>query len=150
MLRGGSHIGGAFVDQGDVTAEQWTPLTGQGFVDLIGPLLMRRLPDGDVRYAMQLEARHLNGFGIVHGGAIMTFLDHAIGIYGARTHDAPAQATMNLNVSFVDGVPAGALLEADIEVVRTTRSVMFLRGTARVGDRIVATADGVWKIRRPR
>ena len=32
----------------------------------------------------------------------MTFLDHAIGITGARTHDAPGQATITLTVAFVD------------------------------------------------
>ncbi|RAI04163.1 PaaI family thioesterase [Acuticoccus sediminis] len=138
------------MDAGKVMDDGWTALSGQGYMDWVGPLLMRTLPDGDVRYAMRVEERHLNGFGIVHGGAIMTFLDHAIGVYGSRTHDAPGQATINLNVSFVEGVMAGSLLEAEIEVVRTTRSVIFLRGTARVGDTVVATADGVWKIRRPR
>ncbi|UOM33261.1 PaaI family thioesterase [Acuticoccus sp. I52.16.1] len=137
------------MDASDVTDDGWVAMTGQGFVDEIGPMLTRQTPDGP-RFAMRVEERHLNPFGIMHGGAIMTFLDHAIGITGARTHDAPGQATITLTVAFVDGVPAGVLLEADVEVVRTTRSVIFLRGAARVGEKVVATADGVWKIRRPR
>ena len=138
------------VDDGDVTGADWVPLKGGGFMDDVGPILRRHLPDGDVRFAMRVEERHLNPFGMVHGGAIMTFLDHAIGSTGSRAHDAPGQATMSLTIAFVDGVEAGSLMEADVEVVRTTRSVMFLRGTARVGERVVATADGVWKLRRPR
>ncbi|ORE94644.1 thioesterase [Stappia sp. 22II-S9-Z10] len=138
------------MDDSDLADDGWTPVASRGFMGDVGPFLTRTLPGGEVRYAMRVEERHLNAAGIVHGGAIMTFLDHALGTHGARAHDAPGQATMSLTVSFVEGVVAPALLEADVEVVRAARSVLFLRGSARVDGRIVATADGVWKLRRPR
>lgn len=138
------------MDDVDQDGAHWEPVLGQAFFDTLGPLLMRTLPNGEPRYAIRLEERHLNHYGIVHGGVILSFLDHALGIYAGRTHDAPAQATMNLSVSFVDAGQAGDLLEAEVEPIRTTRSVMFVRGTARVGTKVVATADGVWKLRRPR
>ena len=40
----------------------------------------------------------------------------------------------------------GEFAEIEVEIVRATRSLVFLRGVMRVGDRVVATADGVWKI----
>lgn len=138
------------MDDADLDGAQWEPLLGQAFFDALGPMLVRTLPNGEPRHAMRLEERHLNHYGIVHGGVIMSFLDHALGIHSGRSHDAPSQATMNLTVSFVDAARAGDLIEAEVETVRTTRSVMFVRGTARVGERVVATADGVWKLRRPR
>lgn len=130
---------------------EWQAYSGRGgFMDDVGPLLRKTLPNGEVRYALQLEDRHLNGMGVVHGGVIMTFLDHVVGSAGGRTHESPNQATVHLTVSFVAPAMPGGLLEADCEVVRTTRSMIFLRGVARIGDTVVATADGVWKILRPR
>jgi acyl-coenzyme A thioesterase PaaI-like protein len=37
-------------------------------------------------------------------------------------------------------------VEAQCEVVRRTRSVVFMRGTLVVGSHLVATANGIWKI----
>jgi acyl-coenzyme A thioesterase PaaI-like protein len=50
----------------------------------------------------------------------------------------------------VDAVHVGDFVEMDCEVVRKTRSVVFMRGTLTVGGRIVATADGIWKLLGPR
>jgi acyl-coenzyme A thioesterase PaaI-like protein len=36
-------------------------------------------------------------------------------------------------------------MEARAEAVRATKSIIFVRGQITVGERIVATADGVWK-----
>jgi acyl-coenzyme A thioesterase PaaI-like protein len=47
---------------------------------------------------------------------------------------------------FVGAVKPGEFLECDAEVVRITRSLVFIRGIVRVGDRQVLAADGVWKI----
>ncbi|WP_420392492.1 PaaI family thioesterase [Acuticoccus sp.] len=125
--------------------EGWREWRGDGFMDLVGPVLID--DRGEVpRYALRAEARHLNAFGIVHGGVIMTFLDHVVGMNGSRFHDGIGQATIHLGVSFVTAVQAGSLIVAECEVTRTTRSILFLRGTARVDGTVVATAEGVWKI----
>ena len=53
---------------------------------------------------------------------------------------------MQLNVHYVGAVQLGEFAYVRSELVKVTRSLVFLRGTMTVGDRIVATADGVWKI----
>ena len=40
----------------------------------------------------------------------------------------------------------GEFVEAHCEVMRVTRSLIFMRSTLMVGDRLVAMASGVWKI----
>ena len=52
---------------------------------------------------------------------------------------------MQLDVHFVDAVKIGEFVEARCQVVRRTRSLVFMNGELVVGDRIVATAKGVWK-----
>lgn len=150
--RNGRHEGTSMADgmPGEAAStDGWREHRSTGFMDDVGPLLVREV-DSRTRYAVRTAERHLNGFGIVHGGVVLTLLDNAVGMFGARHHDGVGQATMQLNVSFVAPVHAGSLLEADCEVVRVARSVMFLRGTAYVGDTVVAVADGIWKIARTR
>jgi acyl-coenzyme A thioesterase PaaI-like protein len=43
-------------------------------------------------------------------------------------------------------VRLGEFVEVRSEVVRATRSVVFLEAKMLVGDRVVATASGIWKI----
>ncbi|MBX6747993.1 MAG: PaaI family thioesterase, partial [Acetobacteraceae bacterium] len=54
--------------------------------------------------------------------------------------------TVQLNTQFIAPVRVGDFVEGRAEVLRTTRSVLFVRGMLTVGDRTVAHADGVWKI----
>ena len=46
---------------------------------------------------------------------------------------------------FIDAVQIGEFVEAKCRVVRRTRSLIFMSGEFMVGDRTVATANGVWK-----
>jgi len=55
------------------------------------------------------------------------------------------QATVQLNVQFIDAVQIGEFVEARCRVVRRTRALVFMSGELVVGDRVVATATGVWK-----
>ena len=46
---------------------------------------------------------------------------------------------------FVDAVQIGEFVECRCKVVRRTRSLVFMSGELVVGERVVATAYGVWK-----
>ena len=52
----------------------------------------------------------------------------------------------SLSVQFVGAVRHGEFVVADCEVVRLTRSIIFMRSKVTVGTRTVAIASGVWKI----
>ena len=49
-------------------------------------------------------------------------------------------------MQFIGGVQLGDFVEAHCEMVRVTRSVLFMRIEDVVGTRIVASASGIWKI----
>ena len=55
------------------------------------------------------------------------------------------QATVQLDMHFIDAVQIGDFVEAKCTVVRRTRSLVFMAAELVVGDRVVATAKGVWK-----
>ncbi len=75
----------------------------------------------------------------------MTFADRALGMAAYDANDRRPQATVQLDVHFVDAVQIGEFVEARCQVVRRTRSLTFMSATLLVGERVVVTANGVWK-----
>ena len=128
----------------DLAADGWQPDDDEGFVALVGPIWRRTSGETD-RYAFMAEPKHGNRRGVVHGGMLMTFADRAIGRACRYANGHQPQATVQLDVHFVDAVQVGDLVEATCRIVRRTRSVMFASAELTVGTRIVATAKGVWK-----
>ncbi|HLH90265.1 MAG TPA: PaaI family thioesterase [Xanthobacteraceae bacterium] len=128
----------------DPAAAGWEPYRDDGFIGLVGPLWSR--PHGDsFRYAFQAEPKHHNRRGVVQGGMLMTFADRSMGMTCWHANGRQPQATMQLDMHFIDAVQIGDFVEAHCRVVRRTRSVVFMSGELMVGDRVVATANGVWK-----
>jgi uncharacterized protein (TIGR00369 family) len=129
-----------------LAAAGWTPLRVDGYPALIGPFLARREGDGAWRYGFVAEPRHLNKGGVVHGGMLMSFADDVLGMTAWEAADRQPCTTVQLNTQFVAPARPGALVEGRAEVLRRTRTLIFMRGTLAVGDRTVVHADGVWKI----
>jgi uncharacterized protein (TIGR00369 family) len=125
-------------------AEGWVPIETEGFIGLIGPLLYR--PDDATRFGFLAEAKHENRRGVVQGGMIAAFADRTMAMACHRANNDLPQATIELSVRYLDAVHVGEFVQAFCEIVRKTRSVIFVRGTLKVGSRVVATADGIWKI----
>lgn len=125
--------------------EGWTVRATKAFGTHIGPFYSD--PADDAAGAGFLaDERHGNKRGVVHGGMLCAAFDTAL---GNAAWDAAGQkpcATIQLNVHFIGAVKLGEFARVAAEVVRATRSIIFLRGVMSVDGRVVATADGVWKI----
>ena len=90
-------------------------------------------------------ARHCNGFGIVHGGWLMTFADGTLG--GAVWEATKTRSvTLRMNSDFVGMVRVGEWVEGRGLVTRATRSLAFARAELTSGGKIVLTAEGVFKL----
>ena len=77
----------------------------------------------------------------------MTLLDSGMGRVAAKACGSRTVVTIQLNTHFLSSVLAGELVETEASVVRMGTSLIFMEGKLRVGCRLVATADGIWKIR---
>ena len=128
----------------DPGAAGWEPYRDEGFIGLVGPFWARQSGDG-YRYAFMAEPTHHNRRGVVQGGMLMTFADRAMGMTCWYANGRVPQATVQLDVHFVDAVQIGEFVEAKCEVVRRTRALIFMSGELVVGPRVVATAKGIWK-----
>jgi len=128
----------------DPAAAGWELYQDEGFVGLVGPFWTRQ-EGGKHLYAFKAEPKHHNRRGVVQGGMLMTFADRAMGMTCWYANEQQPQATVHLDVHFVDAVHIGEFVEAKCAVVRRTRALIFMNADLVVGPRVVATATGVWK-----
>lgn len=143
--------------EAQLKAEGWRLLPTVRYSAALGPV-WARLNQASGTVEVGLEAQeHLgnDSFGIVHGGAIMTFADMALGCavgYAVRDRLAYGEAgaapfvTAQLNVQFVSAAQTGSFILARPEVVRKTSQLVFVRSLFEVGGKAVASADGIFKL----
>ena len=133
------------MDEFNPAAHGWRPNPEPGFTAHIGPVWER--PDGErTRYGMVMRDIHANLNGVVHGGVIATFADFSLALECRRVTNGARQATIQLDIHYLDAGRIGEFIEADCTVTRSARSVVFVTGRILAGDRLIATAQGVWKI----
>jgi len=120
-----------------------------GFTDptrynsFLGPMLVK-VEGGIARVRMTPERRHSNLRDNVHGGAMLGFIDVALFAasrsFGLIT--AGSAVTLDLSVQFIGGGRIGELLEAQVELLKETGRLLFLRGLVVQGDEKVASFTG--------
>jgi acyl-coenzyme A thioesterase PaaI-like protein len=128
-----------------LTDAGWNVITDEGFIGLIGPFVQKG-SGTDLHFGFPTDARHRNLRGVLQGGALMTFADRAMGITARAAKQATRSATVQLDVHFADAVQLGEFVETRPRVIRATRQMAFMSALLTVADRVVASANGVWRI----
>jgi uncharacterized protein (TIGR00369 family) len=126
----------------DPAAHGWERVQAHNFGELVGPIWRR----GDPLFGFLATEKHANHINIVHGGMLATFADQSMGMTAMRATGSKPHATIELNMQYIGAVQIGDFVESHCDVVRITRSIIFIRSTLKVDERIVASASGVWKI----
>lgn len=130
----------------DPAAHGWEEISNHtAFGDLVGPLWRRA--DGDrLRFGFIVGPKHLNRAGNLHGGMLMTLADQSMAMTARAATGVKSHATIELNIQFVGGVKLGEFVVSHPEVVRATRSLVFMQAKMFVDTRVVVTTNGIWKI----
>lgn len=130
-------------------SSEWKRREMKGIPASLEALWTRRDAAG-FRYAVQLDEHHTNSQGAIHGGVLMTFMDHALSLMvWEATNRAPC-ATIQLDSHFLSAVRPPAFVELDGEILRQGRSLVFARGVLRVDGKGVMESSGVWSVARPK
>ncbi|HUF52258.1 MAG TPA: PaaI family thioesterase [Dehalococcoidia bacterium] len=111
------------------------PEGGSTFMNLIGGQ-RATVEDGRVVITLELEERHMNPNGVLHGGVLTTLMDEATGhavatVRGIETMMQAPHATVDMNMSFLSGARPGDVLECEGRVLRVGKSVCFAEGEVR-------------------
>lgn len=133
---------------GDLREPGWAVVDdGEPFNALVGPLWTRG-EDGQREFGFEVQRKHLSRFGRLHGAMLLWLADKSMGMAAWHLVGRPQQhATVQLDTHFLEVVPEGAFVHSRCELVRSTRTLAFMRCTMHTDGRAVAAASGVWKYR---
>ncbi len=142
-----------FISQDDPENPGWR--TWQMAVDglynsFLGKIIMRRDRD-DALVRMTPEIEHSNLGGVMHGGAMLGFID--VSLFAAMdilSDNAPGYAvTIDLQTQFTSGAKLHQPITARVSVSRETGSLLFMRGLVEQNDQSVAAYTGLIKKAHP-
>jgi len=109
------------------------------FLDLLGPIYYRTLPEGGFTVGLRVADKHLNARGTVHGGLFMALADIALGYSAAMSEEPPAAlSTASLTTDFAGSAKLGDWIEVACDVQRVGGRLAFANAyVIRDGERIV-------------
>jgi len=109
----------------------------------IGRLLVRADGEGKARCRMFPGVRQSNLGEVVHGGAILTFIDMAMFAGGHLAGaDIMHSVTLDLSAQFLSPGRLGVPLDATVELLRETKRLAFMRGLVVQQEALVASWSG--------
>jgi acyl-coenzyme A thioesterase PaaI-like protein len=116
-----------------------------GFMKHNGGLEFRQLTEKEYEFKTEIEDYHINAGGVTHGGFIMSMLDSGMGTAAHQVIEGSA-VTISLNTNFIGGSKAGDKIIGLAKIKKKTRSLIFMYGQLKCGDKLLASAEGIWKI----
>ena len=77
----------------------------------------------------------------------MSLMDSGMGTAAHRVLGAQARAaTISFDVKFISWSTTGDILIGKARVLQKTRSLVFMQGELYCGDKLLSTAEGIWKV----
>lgn len=110
----------------------------------IGPFCFRD-DEPRIRAAFLPTRDHCNGGGAIHGGALMSFADFSLFVIARKELATTRAVTLTFNSEFIAAGAPDVMVEATGEVLRATRSVIFVRGQLSQNGRALLAFSGTLK-----
>ncbi len=120
----------------------FSAIDATGYEPHIGPV---EVSEDGARLRLRIEDHHLNGANMLHGGMMMSFAAMALRHAAEADAGRPVEA-LSVNCDFVGPGKPGTVAEAETEVTRRTRTVVFLNAAVVSGDDTLMVATGVFRI----
>ncbi len=121
-------------------------LQAGGFWQLLGMQVLHA-DAGKAQLTMPVTSEHLQAYGVIHGGALASLIDAAIGL-AVHTTLGPDEATTTTNLNVMYSSPAHeGLLLAEASLVRRGGTIIY--GDCRIEDtqgRLIAHGSATYMI----
>ena len=130
-------------DPGNPGWHSWRLRDDTRYNGFLGPLLVRREEDG-ARVRMMPRRIHTNLQNSIHGGTTMGFADVAL-FAAARVMgilEAGSAVTLDMSFQFIGTGRCDVYMDAEVDVLRETRRLIFLRGLIVQDDSRIAAFSG--------
>ena len=128
----------------------WIDYNPKGFNIHAGPFNIARLNETEFYMYLDIEDRHLNQGGVVHGGVSMTLADNAMGMAAHYAGGNKPASTIEFGCKLIAAAKGGLPLYGKAWVERATKDVCFMGAELWSDGRKTMTASGVWKYIQPK
>ncbi len=119
--------------------------TKPGFMKHNGGLMFREITKNKYQFKTIVKKMHLNRAGITHGGFIAGIIDAGSGTAVHRAAGKQVCVTISLDIKFIEASSIGEVVLGNVEIVKVTNSLVFMRCKLTSRKKILAIGSGVWK-----
>ena len=124
---------------------------GGAFMSGVGPLMGRLIHINgkpQVQIGFQVEQRHTNPMGVCHGGMMATLADMLAAISVPYQSNLPRHflPTVSLQLDFLAAVKLGDWVQAQADILRTTRNLVFIQGLIHANGELALRVSAIHKI----
>ena len=114
------------------------------YLDLLGPIYNKKTKDGLI-IGLQIEQKHCNARGVVHGGVFSSLADVALGYNIAFQGEEPVPIiTANLSIDYAGSAKLGEWIEAYTDIQKTGKNMAFANCYFSIGAKRIVRASGVF------
>ena len=120
--------------------------TNKGFMKHLGGLELKKINETHYEFIVEVKEMHLNTGKIAHGGFLSTIADTGMGTAAHRVAGDRRCVTINLDVKFISAGQLGDKLKGKVEILKKTKTLVFINCKISNDKEIVVSASGTWKI----
>ena len=124
---------------------------GDLFIGNNGPFYLKH--EGPlVQIGFRVERRHCNPMGNCHGGMLASFSDMVLPLSIHRKTTEVGHKflpTISLQLDYLAPAPLGCWVQGEAEVLRVTRSLVFVQGLVTADGEPAVRISGIFKIGKP-
>ena len=120
--------------------------SNQGFMKHLGGLELKKISDTHYEFTVEVKEIHLNTGKIAHGGFLSTIADTGMGTAAHKIAGGNRCVTINLDMQFISIGKLGDKLLGKVNILKKTKTLVFISCEISNQEGIVVSASGTWKI----
>ena len=117
-----------------------------GFMKHNGGVMFRNISENEYEFKSIINENHLNAAGITHGGYLAALIDAGAGTAAHRSAQNAPCVTISLDVKFIAPSKRGDEILGKVNILKKTKSMLFVNCNLYINKNIIASATGVWKV----
>ena len=121
-----------------------------GFMKHNGGVLFRNISENEYEFKSTITKEHLNAAGITHGGYLAALVDAGSGSAAHRSAKPSPCVTISLDLKFIGTSKVGDEIVGSVRILKKTKTLVFLFCELKCNDKIITSANGIWKILKSR
>ena len=120
--------------------------TNKGFMKHLGGLELKKINETHYEFIVEVKEMHLNTGKIAHGGFLSTIADTGMGTAAHKVAGGRRCVTINLDMKFISAGQLGDKLKGNVNILKKTKTLVFINCEISNDKDIVVSASGTWKI----